>query len=72
MVSNFIYGAWPLICSKIGLVNKKSHQELIKEIKGIIEETEAPRPNTIMTNENITILSASSASVSENNDNDNK
>jgi hypothetical protein len=38
VVSNFVFGFWPLICSKIGLVNKKSHLDLIRDIKGVIEE----------------------------------
>ena len=38
MVSLFVFGLWPLICTKIGLVNTRSHHELIREIKGVIEE----------------------------------
>jgi hypothetical protein len=38
LVSLFVFGAWPLICTKIGLVNTKSHLDLIRDIKGVIEE----------------------------------
>ena len=41
LVSFFVFGAWPIICSKIGLINKKSHLDLIKEIKKSIAQTDA-------------------------------
>ena len=64
VVSFFVFGLWPLTCSKIGLINKKSHLDLINDIKGVIETTETVR-GTVAND----TASSASASSSENNEN---